>query len=83
MVRPSPVSSPKGEEEGFLIFLLQRKRIYSSIFIARENGGFRQVVKASDCGSDMREFDPHNPPIYQMTFLKRHFLLILLGFQGF
>ena len=20
------------------------------------------MVKASDCGSDMREFDPHNPP---------------------
>ena len=25
-------------------------------------GGCRQVVKASDCGSDIRGFDPHHPP---------------------
>ena len=28
------------------------------------------MVKASDCGSDMRGFDPHRPPIKkQMTYV--------------
>ncbi len=30
-------------------------------------GGYRQVVKASGCDSDMREFDPHYPPQGDMT----------------
>ena len=28
------------------------------------NGGCRQAVKASDCGSDMRGFESHLPPHY-------------------
>lgn len=30
--------------------------------LAESYGGHRQVVKASDCGSDMRGFEPHCPP---------------------
>ena len=30
--------------------------------VVPNNGGYRQVVKASGCDSDMREFDPHYPP---------------------
>ena len=38
-------------------------------------GGCRQVVKASDCGSDIRGFDPHHPPhIYKRASCEALFL---------
>ena len=36
------------------------------------------MVKASDCGSDMREFDPHNPP-HKKDFGFRQGLFYLCG----
>ena len=38
------------------------------------------MVKASDCGSDIRGFEPHHPPHLKKTFLKRLFLLLYLTF---
>ena len=32
----------------------------------KEYGGFRQVVKTTDCGSVMRGFESHNPPHLQI-----------------
>ena len=34
------------------------------------HGGYRQVVKTSDCGSDMHGFESHHPP----HFLERPYM---------
>ena len=53
--------------EPFLLALLSllikqlKKRNVCFIFVIA-NGGCRQAVKASDCGSDIRGFDSHHPP---------------------
>ena len=38
---------------------LKKRYVYIKV---GTNGGHRQVVKASDCGSDIRGFESHCPP---------------------
>ena len=47
--------------ERLLPTLRRLNNLWFSVFLYGY-GGYRQVVKASGCDSDMREFDPHYPP---------------------
>ncbi len=53
------VSGERGRRVGFES---HRICLYSFFY-----GGYRQVVKASGCDSDMRRFDPDYPPQGDMT----------------
>ena len=44
----------------------------------RTNGGCRQAVKTSDCGSDIRGFESHHPPHFQKRPNYRSFFIAIV-----
>ncbi len=49
---------------GHLFYACQKFLIWYTRF-CQNYGGYRQVVKTSDCGSDIRGFESHYPPHLQ------------------
>ena len=53
-----------------------RPELVSGSVINNNYGGYRQVVKTTDCGSVMRGFESHYPPIKNtVTFVTVFFIL--------